>query len=310
MNILAKIMLLLILLTVIPLSILGTIALSDIFVMQTTAEAHVNSIATTAVDDSAEALNKLGAQYIQQVAEDVAKQLEIYILANPGKTVIDLQQDEVFKALAVQPVGETGYTAITDVETLTCRFHAAEAIIDMDLHLLAEKLPGFWGVMSRTQGGQVSEGYYDWAEADGSMRQKYMYIAIVDAQTADGVMFSVAATTYIDEFNMPASDINTKIRKEVAEISNSMHTLANDVRKKTAYFVIGVLLFVVLISFIFARSITLPIKRITEAAKMVSDGKLDTELPVIRTKDEIKELGDTMNLLMGAVKYLQKENKK
>ena len=30
--------------------------------------------------------------------------------------------------------------------------------------------------------------------------EKYMYIALVDARTADGVGFHVAATTYLDEY--------------------------------------------------------------------------------------------------------------
>ena len=137
---------------------------------------------------------------IKQKAEDVARQIEIYIKLNPDKTVKDLQADQYFQEIAVQGVGKTGYTAVTDYETLTCRFHSNPTIVDLELHNLAEKLPGFWSVMSKTKGGIEAEGIYDWEEADGSMREKYMYISLVDANTADGVGLHVAATTYLDEY--------------------------------------------------------------------------------------------------------------
>ncbi|MCD4762335.1 hypothetical protein K8R32_05260, partial [bacterium] len=137
---------------------------------------------------------------IKQKAEDVARQIEIYLKTNPSKTIVDLQDDYYFKEIAVQLVGKTGYTAVTDYNTLTCRFHSNPKIVDMDLHNLADKLPGFWGIMSRTKGGKEADGIYDWEEADGSIKQKYMYIALVNAKTADNVGFSVAATTYLDEY--------------------------------------------------------------------------------------------------------------
>ncbi|MCD4705106.1 HAMP domain-containing protein [bacterium] len=138
---------------------------------------------------------------IKQKAEDVAKQIEIYINLNPDKTVEDLQKDEYFQEIAVQLVGKTGYTAITDADILTCRFHSNPNIVDLDLSTLANKLPGFWDIMSLTKGGYISEGVYDWEESDGTIREKYMYIALVKAKTFDGVTLTVAATTYLDEYH-------------------------------------------------------------------------------------------------------------
>ncbi|MFH0869560.1 MAG: ATP-binding protein [archaeon] len=137
---------------------------------------------------------------IRQKAVDVAKQLEIYIKARPGMTVAELQNDSYFSEIAVQLVGKTGYTAVADTDTLINRFHQNPKIANLDLSTLADKLPGFWKVMSKTKGGLEAEGVYDWAEADGRITQKYMYIAVVNALTADGVRFNVAATTYLSEY--------------------------------------------------------------------------------------------------------------
>lgn len=307
MKILPKLLILLLFLTVIPLVILGSIALNDISAMGDSAIGKVTEVGQVTVEDSTTALKTLGESQIKTIAEDVAKELEIYIKNHPDMTVEDLQADEYFKSLAVQPVGLTGYTAVTDVATLTARFHANPAIVDMDLHGLTEKLPGFWSVMSQSEGGVPVAGEYDWAEPDGSVKKKYMHIAIVDAQTADGVTFSVAATTYIDEFSAPAKQTEEKINTAVKEITADLEGTVASVRKKSFFVVILMLVIVVLVGILFAQTITKPIKELTIAGNMIAEGNLDTQLPDVSSEDEIKEMSKTMTLLVGALRYLKQE---
>ncbi len=144
---------------------------------------------------------QLAKDSIKQKAIEVAGQVDDYISSHPGMTVGELQNDPAFQEIAVQQVGETGYTALTDYDTLICRFHKNPDLVDVDLHSFAESLPGFWSVMSETEGGNEAEGFYDWEEPDGSMKEKYMYITIPMRRTADGVGgLSVAATTYLEEY--------------------------------------------------------------------------------------------------------------
>ena len=133
-------------------------------------------------------------------AIQTARQIENYISENPGKTLKDLQNDTVFQKIAVQPVGKTGYTAVHEHGTLINRFHKNPGIVDTDLHELKGKLPDFWKILSQNQGGKEAKGTYTWEEPDGSIKQKYMYITVVQTKTADGIDLSVAATTYMDEF--------------------------------------------------------------------------------------------------------------
>jgi len=145
--------------------------------------------------------DNFASQSIKDKAVSVAKQIEIYLISNPHLTLNDLQEDPYFQEIAVQDVGLTGYTAVTEYDTLICRFHKNPDIVDKDLSEVASTLPGFWNIMSRTKGGLETEGVYDWLEPDGLTRQKYMYIAVVGPKTADGVGLHVAATTYLDEYD-------------------------------------------------------------------------------------------------------------
>ena len=146
MNILPKLLLLLLGIVIVPLTILGMMSVNDIQGMKDQAVSNIKLISHETSEKSKEALNNLASTHIRQIAVDVAKQVEIYLRENPGMTVADLQNDTYFRSLAVQRVGKTGYTALTDVETLVCRFHSNPAIENLALVNLAGKLPGFWEI--------------------------------------------------------------------------------------------------------------------------------------------------------------------
>lgn len=64
------------------------------------------------------------------------------------------------------------------------------------------------------------------------------------------------------------------------------------------------------VAFSLAQKISNPIKELTIAGNKLFDGNLETEIPQIKTNDEIKDLSYTMSILAGAVRFLQKENDK
>jgi hypothetical protein len=75
------------------------------------------------------------------------------------------------------------------------------------LHDLSNKLPAFWKIVEASLKGPAS-GYYDWKDADGRIRPKYMYLAPV--KDTDLI---VAATTYIDEFSRPSRAMEGKMKQ-------------------------------------------------------------------------------------------------
>ena len=87
---------------------------------------NMSTIGELLLDQGKKSLEDLGAKVIEEKAKSVAKQLEIYIKTHPKKTITDLQKDETFKSLAVQPVGKTGYTAVQDCETVSIIFTSTQ----------------------------------------------------------------------------------------------------------------------------------------------------------------------------------------
>lgn len=189
-------------LSFLAISILPLVALSIVGLEAT------ERVSNLALEQSTAALNRLGETAIRQRAEDVAAQVGLYLAAHPDRLewpAAQLERDADLAAIAVQPVGETGYTAVFDSNAIT-HFHANPEIVGDDMHGLAESLPDFWAIMEASLGGTVSCGYYAWQNGDGVIRDKYMCCVPVD-----GTPLRVAATTYIDEFHRPVRETEAQI---------------------------------------------------------------------------------------------------
>jgi len=149
----------------------------------------LKELTTTSLNESKSSLNKLGEKIIKEKAIDVAAQIELFIKTQPKVKREDILRDPWLKSIAVQKVGETGYTAVHDNKGINY-FHVNPQIVGSDLHDLSTKLPAFWKILEASLKGPAS-GYYDWKDADGRIRPKYMHLAPI--KDTDLI---VAATTY------------------------------------------------------------------------------------------------------------------
>jgi methyl-accepting chemotaxis protein len=259
-----KLLLVSLCISIVPMGIIVYVAYTDMI-----------SMSRLLVKEGRAGLEALGTEVIANKAEDVAGQLDVYIRSHPGMTVKALQQNERFQALAVQPVGKTGYTAVQDAHTAVNLFHKNPDIVDTDLHKLSRKLPQFWAIMEASLGGKEASGYYDWIDADGRKRRKFMHIATVQSRTADDVQMGVAATTYLDEFSQPMD-----------ELEGAVSTLVRE-HLRVFYLIIAATGGVVLIlALLMARTITRPILHLARVADRISTGQLNAKIEMSR-KDEI-----------------------
>ncbi|HIJ55507.1 MAG TPA: SpoIIE family protein phosphatase [Deltaproteobacteria bacterium] len=70
--------------------------------------------------------------------------------------------------------------------------------------------------------------------------------------------------------------------------------LIDNMISMTGYFGIGIILLVVVLAFLFARTVTRPISIMSEGAKNLADGKFDTRVE-IKSRDEFGEMGRVFN---------------
>jgi len=251
----------------------------------------LKDLIVTSTKESKASLDRMGEKIIREKAVDVAAQMEIFIKSRPPRMKREeMLKDPWLKEIAVQKVGETGYTAVHDTDAIN-HFHVNPQIVGTDLHQLSERFPAFWKILEASLKGSAS-GYYDWKDADGKIRPKYMYLAPVK-----GTDLIVAATTYIDEFSRPSKAIETKmkgIQKGYLEEYES--------RLKIFYAVIFAVLLILLVRiFFYARSVIKPILHLAEVADRISMGELDTPVRV-KAKGEVAILAESIERMQTSVK--------
>jgi HAMP domain-containing protein len=250
----------------------------------------LKELTSISLNESKSSLNKLGEKIIKEKAIDVASQIEIFIKTHTKMKREDILRDPWLKSIAVQKVGETGYTAVHDNKGINY-FHVNPQIVGSDLHDLSTKLPAFWKILEASLKGPAS-GYYDWKDADGRIRPKYMYLAPV--KDTDLI---VAATTYIDEFSRPGKAIEGRMK----QIEKSYLEGYED-KIKIFYAVILCVVLVLLIRiYFYARSVIRPIRYLSEVADKISMGELDTSIQ-IKEKGEVGVLAESIERMQTSVK--------
>jgi len=250
----------------------------------------LKELSGVSLKESTSALDKLGERMIREKAIDVATQMEIFIKSRPKMKREDILSDPWLQEIAIQKVGLTGYTAVHDDKAIN-HFHTNPQIVGTDLSQLSQKLPAFWKILEASLKGPAS-GYYDWKDADGKIRPKYMYLAPVR-----GTDLIVAATTYIDEFSKPSKAIENKM-KSIER--NYLEEYEN--RIKIFYAVILCIILILLVRiYFYARSVVKPILYLSEVADKISMGELDTPIQV-KAKGEVAVLAESIERMQTSVK--------
>jgi HAMP domain-containing protein len=232
----------------------------------------------------------MGERMIKEKAIDVAAEIELFIKTHPKLKREELLRDPWLKSIAVQKVGEKGYTAVHDNMGINY-FHVNPQIVGSDLHDLSTKLPAFWKILEASL-KEPAYGYYDWMDADGRIRPKYMYLAHV--KDTDLI---VGATTYIDEFSRPTKTIEGRMN----QIEKSSLEGYEDKIKIFYVVILCVVLLLLIRIYFYARSLIRPIRYLSEVADKISRGEWDTPIQ-IKEKGEVGALAESIERMQTGVK--------
>jgi PAS domain S-box-containing protein len=253
--------------------------------------------------DAEKSLQKLGEKIIQGKSRDVAKQMEIYFRTHSEMSIMEMRRDPLFMEMALQKVGETGYTAITETKALLFRVHPNPKLVDQDMRPLAATMPSWWKIVESAISGDEAAGYYDWVEPDGTIRKKFMSVTPVEVPLNGNTMM-VSATTYIDEFSAPVIDM----KKKADRITENYQAYA--ARQAIVFGLIAAGLILLTFSGTYflgrraARRYMLPIAHLAQWAQSFGEGQLDLNCDalVIRRTDEIGTLAQAFSHMSSQLK--------
>jgi len=103
--------------------------------------------------------------------------------------------------------------------------------------------------------------------------------------------------------NMPEEEITAVVVSTKDSLDDTI-----DSTKNFLLLMITAFLFIIfVVGYVFANTLSGPIRRLTETGNRIANGSLDVEIPEIKSRDEIQDLGKTMALLVKTIKLLKKE---
>ncbi|MDD5494666.1 MAG: SpoIIE family protein phosphatase [Dehalococcoidia bacterium] len=274
---------------IVSLGVLGYFTVFKMNEIGRDAEESSISLGASAAADGTRILEVLGESSIQQKAMDVAGQVSIYLASHPVNDPQDLNKDPELVKICLQTVGETGYTSLYEQKTGIMRILPNAELINYDLHNWSEKLPAWWKIYALSLDGSISSGYYDWQDADGKVREKFMYMVPVE-----GTPYIVAATTYIDEFSKPIVLMENRIAVGTAESTDNIQEKIENTRNFFIIFFVAVLVVVCVIVLWLSQMITTPIRALTAGSEAIGKGNLDYRVEV-HSGDELEGLANSFN---------------
>ncbi|MBC8275989.1 MAG: GAF domain-containing protein [Chloroflexi bacterium] len=205
-----------------------------------------------------------------------------------------MKGDKELASIAVQSVGQTGSTIVYD-KTGTVYFSADPSMVGVNILKVGGEPVYFSSIVERSFKGDAS-GYYDWEDAEGNVRQKYMHCIPVK-----GTNLVVAASTYIDEYSAPAEGLEEDI---TATVQDTIQSIDDEVEKAQWIFTGvfgGMILIATAVIFLLAGAITRPIRALTKGAEVIAKGELDYSIKA-ETGDEIQQLAEQFNEMAKALK--------
>ena len=255
---------------------------------------QLETLTSLLTNESSGVVTRMAENAIAENARSVAKQCQLYLSGHPELKKENYNYDADLKRVAVQKVGLTGYTALYELPGSDGIWrtwaHANPKIIAIDMSKLKKPLgksfPGFWKVYTGVKGGKESKGYYNWKDADGRFRDKFMVCTPVK-----GTSYIIASTTYLDEFTEPIKLMETRAKK-----------LSLNTRNITLAILAATIILIGIIVSLYGAGLTGRIKSLTEVADRISVGELDAEIE-IKSKDEIGALGEAISRMQESIRH-------
>jgi predicted Zn finger-like uncharacterized protein len=257
---------------------------------------QMNALSGLITRESGSIVSELGERIILEKSRSVAAQVRLYLRKNPaGRETFD--QNPEFKAVAVQKVGQTGYTALyavpDDAGVWRTWAHVNPKIIGIDMTKLKKPLgknfPGFWEIYSGARQDQESLGYYTWQDKDGRFRDKFMACTPVL-----GSPYIVAATTYMDEFTRDVQKLNSRAKA----VTEQMQLIIYAIFGVTLVLIGGIVA-------LYGHRLTSRLRTLTNVAERISVGDLGAEIDA-DSRDEIGALAASIQRMQDSLRVLMR----
>jgi len=135
------------------------------------------------------------------------------------------------------------------------------------------------------------------------MNSKFNQVVAIDDEIgrnpSDGLMGEYRATIH---------QLEPLIQEQDSKLKAEVHGLV----EKSSLILLGIVMLIALLglflSLFLSSRITNPLIKMTKAGKLITAGDISVNIPKINSNDELKDMGETMGMLINAIKFHKKKS--
>ena len=167
------------------------------------------------------AARQLAEQQIDQIAAGAAERVRLILASEPGLPPADFARHPELRAIAMQPVGQTGQTLVAAMPesdgVWRVWLHPDPRRVEADLGSLVSdgdpRFPDVWKRINRAAYGSPSVGYHRVRAADGTFKGQAMAWYPVT-----GTTYILAAAAPVEELAAPLIQVQARATGEMREV--------------------------------------------------------------------------------------------
>jgi HAMP domain-containing protein len=247
---------------------------------------RMQSLSNLITDESSQVITKMAEESIADKSRAVAREVRLFLRTHPGLKKEAFNSDPEFRKVAMQNIGQTGYTMLvsrpTETEPAALWVYPNKKLVGADIRkAMRNQLGEEFGRWDKIQGKDYETGgYYMWLDK----REKYQHSVPVR-----GTNFSIPGAAYMDEFTLPV-----KLLKKRADI------LTKTTLRDVLIILAVATLLISIITIAYATKLSGNIRYMANAADRLSLGEMNVDIE-LKSKDEIGVLAEAINRMQYSI---------
>jgi HAMP domain-containing protein len=256
---------------------------------------YVNNMETLSKDisgDSLDLVTKMAEEAVAEKARAVAGEVGLYLKTHPDLKREDFHKDPEFMKIAIQSVGNTGYTIVvsrpTENEPSMIWAHPNKDLIGVDMLIATDESLGVEFQRWKTVTAKDFElGKYYLGVDD---RERYEFSVPIE-----GTIFNAVSTTYLDEFTLPMTELQSRAT-----------AITDRTTRNVIIILIVTALLVAILVIVYSYRLSGRLKYLSDSADRISVGDLDVEIRGGTSRDEIGELTQALSRMQTSIRRASK----
>jgi nitrogen fixation/metabolism regulation signal transduction histidine kinase len=249
---------------------------------------HMETLSGLISRESSDVVTKMAEQAVAEKARAVAREVGIYLKDHPNLHKEDFQNDPEFMKIAIQSVGNTGYTILvsraTENEPSMMWAHPNKELIGVDILKASNEALGV--ELERWRKVTAKDFEFGKYYLGVDNRERYEFSVPIE-----GTIFNAVSTTYLDEFTLP-----------MEELQNKATALTKRTTRDVMIILVATALLVALLVIIYSYRLSGRLRYLSESADRISVGDLDVEIKGIKSRDEIGELTHALGRMQTSIR--------